>query len=58
MEFRKPLSSPPNVASSSCSSRHAEARQFWLSRVNYEQRAPHPDDLKLESHARAAGAAG
>jgi dihydrofolate synthase/folylpolyglutamate synthase len=31
---------------------HAEAIQFWFARVNYEQKMPQPDDLKL-SHIRA-----
>lgn len=27
---------------------HEQAMRFWLSRVNYEQRSPQPEDLKLD----------
>jgi dihydrofolate synthase/folylpolyglutamate synthase len=37
-----------NAARSPSPSRHDEARHFWFARVNYEQRSPRPDDLKLD----------
>src|ERR1700677_4977840 len=43
-----PLTLRMNAPCPASSSRHAEAMQFWFARVNYEQRTPRPEDLKLE----------
>jgi dihydrofolate synthase/folylpolyglutamate synthase len=52
------MSLPPLPEDSASSLNYAQAIEYWFGRINYEQRTPRPDDLRLEEMHRLLEALG